>query len=124
MNLPSGHQTVMPYFIANSPETLINFARDTFKAKVTQQHLRPDGGIMHAEIIIGNSTLMIGGANKDWPTRTCDLFIYVDNADECFHKAVEQGAEVVMEVTDKDYGRSGGVKDTNGNIWWITSLPE
>jgi PhnB protein len=124
MQLPSGHQTVMPYFIARSPETLISFACDVFKAKVTQQHLRDDGNIMHAEILIGDSTLMIGGATKDWPARTCDLFIYVDNADECFQKAVKLGAEVVMEIAEKDYGRSGGVKDTNGNIWWITSLPE
>lgn len=124
MKLPAGHQTVMPYFIANNPEGLIRFAQDIFNASLTQQHLNEDGGIMHAEVIIGNSTLMIGGANKDWAARTCDLFIYVENADECFHKAVAGGAEIIMELADKDYGRTCGVKDSNDNIWWITSLPQ
>jgi len=45
----------------------------------------------------------------------------VQNADETFQKAIDEGATIVREVTDEDYGRGGGIKDPFGNVWWITT---
>ena len=49
------------------------------------------------------------------------LFIYVEDADETYKKAIEEGATVVTTLSDQAYGRSGGVKDPFGNTWWITA---
>jgi uncharacterized glyoxalase superfamily protein PhnB len=50
------------------------------------------------------------------------MFIYVEDADKTFQLALRNGAESIMELTNQEYGRSGGIKDPFGNIWWITSL--
>ena len=52
------------------------------------------------------------------------MFVYVEDADETYKKAVENGAETVMPPDDQPYGRSCGVTDPFGNVWWITSITE
>jgi uncharacterized glyoxalase superfamily protein PhnB len=65
---------------------------------------------------------MFADTTEKITSQTAGLFIYVDNADETFKMAIEEGATVVSEVSDHPYGRSGGVKDPFGNTWWITSV--
>src|SRR5690606_40204250 len=78
--------------------------------------------IMHSEIQINGSTIMYCEANEDWKQQTAHLFIYVENADKTFDKALKANAKTMMPLTDQDYGRTCGVEDPFGNIWWITSL--
>ena len=49
------------------------------------------------------------------------LFVYCEDADAMFNRAVEHGAKVLMPMADKDYGRTGGVEDPFGFTWWITT---
>jgi uncharacterized glyoxalase superfamily protein PhnB len=65
---------------------------------------------------------MFSNSTKDWKPRTADMFVYVENADTAFNNAVAAGGKVVLPLEDKDYGRSGGVEDPFGNIWWITAV--
>jgi uncharacterized glyoxalase superfamily protein PhnB len=122
MKLPIGHQTVMPYLILNGALQFIAFTKNVFNAKSLTQALREDGTVMHAEVIIGESTIMVTDEIKDWAKQTANLFVYVSNADETFKKATDAGATIVMELSDKDYGRTCGVTDPFGNVWWITSI--
>lgn len=122
MNIPENHQTVMPYLILKNVRGFLKFAQNVFDAEILQEHLDEDNHVMHAEIRIGNSTIMMGEANEIWNVNNAGMFIYVENSDEIYKDAIENGAESVMEIEDKDYGRSGGIKDPFGNIWWITSL--
>jgi uncharacterized glyoxalase superfamily protein PhnB len=122
MKLPIGHQTVMPYLILNGALQFIAFTKNVFNAKSLTQALREDGTVMHAEVIIGESTIMVTDEIKDWTKQTANLFVYVPNADETFKKATDAGATIVMELSDKDYGRTCGVTDPFGNVWWITSI--
>jgi uncharacterized glyoxalase superfamily protein PhnB len=122
MKLPIGHQTVMPYLILNGALQFIAFTKNVFNAKSLTQALREDGTVMHAEVIIGESTIMVTDEIKDWAKQTANLFVYVPNADETFKKATDAGATIVMELSDKDYGRTCGVTDPFGNVWWITSI--
>ncbi|PWB22584.1 VOC family protein [Flavobacterium sp. HTF] len=122
MKLPVGHQTIMPYLIVNGALEFIEFTKNVFNAKSNTQALREDGTVMHAEVIIDGSTIMVTDESKDWAKQTANLFVYVPNADESFKKATEAGATVLMELSNQDYGRTCGVTDPFGNVWWITSI--
>lgn len=124
MKIPEGYQQVMPYLILNNASEFLEFVKKVFNAKEKLKHLNDDQSIMHAEVVIGDSVIMIGNSGDQWQVNTAGLFIYVENPDETFKKALDNGATVVMELEDKDYGRTGGVKDISGNIWWITSPPK
>jgi PhnB protein len=121
MNIPSTHQTVMPYLMLKDAAQFIDFAKQVFNAEITHHSLRDEKLLGHCEMQIGGSTIMFSDSNKDWEAQTANLFIYVKDADETFKKAIDNGATVIMELADQDYGRSGGVTDPFGNIWWITS---
>lgn len=123
MNLPAGHQTVMPYLILNGALQFIEFTKEVFDAKESHTPiLRPDGTIMHAEILLNGSTIMVTDETKDWVKQTANLFIYVPNVDETYKKVLEHGATNLMGLSDQEYGRTCGVTDSFGNVWWITSL--
>ena len=123
MKLPEKYQTVMPYLILKGADNFISFAKEVFNAEELSIHRNEDGSIMHAEIQIGGSTIMIGESGGQWAVQNAGLYINVANADETFKKATAKGAEVVMPMEEKEYGRSGGVKDPTGNTWWITQAP-
>lgn len=123
MNLPSEHQTIMPYLILQGAAKFIDFTKNVFGASETNtKSLRSDGSIMHAEITINGSTIMVTDEITDWAKQTSNLFIYVPNADETYQKALENGASSLMGLSDQDYGRTCGVTDPFGNVWWITSI--
>lgn len=125
MNLPSGHQTIMPYLILKGASQFIDFCKKVFDAKDSnQQVLRDDGTVMHAEIILSGSTIMVTDETKDWSQQNANLFVYVPDADETYQKALDNGATSLMELSDQDYGRTCGVTDPFGNVWWITSVKQ
>lgn len=125
MNLPSGHQTIMPYLILKGASRFIDFCKKVFDAKDSnQQVLRDDGTVMHAEIILNGSTVMVTDETKDWSQQNANLFVYVPDADETYQKALDNGATSLMGLSDQDYGRTCGVTDPFGNIWWITSVKQ
>jgi uncharacterized glyoxalase superfamily protein PhnB len=122
MNIPEGYQAVMPYLILNDPEGFIEFTQKVFNATPKYKELREDGHtIRHAEMDISGSVIMCAQSTDQFPAQTANLFVYVDDADETYAKALESGATSINEPADQSYGRSCGVSDTNGNVWWITS---
>ncbi|WP_291148756.1 VOC family protein [Flavobacterium sp. UBA7680] len=123
MNLPAEHQTVMPYLILKGASQFIDFTKNVFGASETHSKaLREDGTIMHAEITLNGSTIMVTDETQDWSKQTANLFVYVLNADKTYLKALENGAVSLMGLSDQDYGRTCGVTDPFGNVWWITSV--
>ncbi|KOP35707.1 VOC family protein [Flavobacterium sp. WLB] len=123
MNLPAEHQTVMPYLILKGASQFIDFTKNVFGASETHSKaVREDGTIMHAEITLNGSTIMVTDETEDWSKQTANLFVYVLNADKTYLKALENGAVSLMGLSDQDYGRTCGVTDPFGNVWWITSV--
>ena len=122
--IPDNYQTVMPYLIVKDAAQFIAFMQNVFDAKETYKSMRDENTIMHAEIMIGGSTIMLADSTEKFSERPAGLFIYVDDADETFKKAIDAGGVTEMEVLDQSYGRSGGVRDPFGNVWWITSVKE
>jgi len=123
MKIPENNQTVMPYLIVENAAGFLSFTEHVFGARETFKNMRDENVIRHGEIMIGNdSTIMFADATKDYPPSAAAFFIYVDNADETFAKAISEGATVVKEITDESYGRGGGIRDPFGNTWWITAV--
>jgi uncharacterized glyoxalase superfamily protein PhnB len=121
MNIPEGHQAVMPYLMLSDAEGFINFIEKVFDARLRVRQMRDDI-IGHCEADIGGSTIMFSQARDRWKPAPANLFVYVEDADACYARAIEAGASEVTPLEDQDYGRSGGVEDANGNVWWITSV--
>jgi len=123
MKIPNGHQAVMPYLMLVDAAKFIVFCQKVFNATLLSSRKRDDGvTIMHAEVNIDGSTIMFSEASKEWKPATSNMFVYVDNADKTYQLAVDAGAVTIMELSDQDYGRTCGVTDPFGNVWWITSV--
>ena len=121
MKIPDNNQTVMPYLIVPNAEGFLSFAKKVLNAKEISKYMRDEKTIMHAEIMIGDSTIMFADATEEFTPSTAGLFVYVENSDETIEKAIREGASVIREITDEEYGRSGGIKDPFGNVWWLTT---
>jgi|SRR6476661_2301803 len=123
MLIPKGHQAVMPYLMLEDAVKFFDFTTAVFDAEVTHRMLHENGMLQHGEIRIGGSTIMFANSRDEWKPATANMFVYVDDADAVFAKAMANGGETIMEPADQVYGRSCGVKDPFGNVWWITSPP-
>jgi PhnB protein len=111
---------VTPYLTVHQPAELIDFVTQAFGALEHFRATGPAGG-MHAEVSIGDSVVMIGGAEHIEPMPTA-IHLYVPDVDEAYERALEAGAKSLMPVVDQPYGeRSGGVEDVHGNRWYIAT---
>ncbi|MFT3901909.1 MAG: VOC family protein [Niabella sp.] len=124
MKIAPGHQPVMPYLILQNAEGFIQFMKTVFGATEIYKGYREDDNtkIMHAEVQLNGCNIMFADVTEDFGVANANLFVYVDDADATFHKALENGATVANALAEQDYGRSGGVIDPFGNTWWITSM--
>lgn len=121
VNLPEGYQTVMPYLILRNAQSFIKFAKEVFRAEEIQIIMRDDEVIMHGEIRIGESVIMFAEQSEEFGVQNAGLFVYLDNCDKTYEVALANGATTIMEPADQNYGRSAGIKDPFGNIWWLTT---
>jgi len=121
-NVPQGHQQVMPYLIVQNASAFFSFMQAVFNATEKMKVMRDDYIIMHAEMQLGNSTIMFTDATDEFPVQTAGLFVYVDDCDATYVKALGLNANSIMPPADQDYGRSAGIADPYGNTWWITSI--
>lgn len=122
--VPNGHQTIMPYLMLDGASKFKDFTTAVLGGTISSTHYQEDNPeqIKHSEVTIGHSTIMFCDSRAEWPAQPANLFIYVDNADDTYQKALDAGASSVMPPADQDYGRSCGVTDPCGNTWWITSV--
>ncbi len=120
--IPTGYTAVTPYLVCNNAAKVIEFVKQAFGARVHINMEMPGGLIGHAEAEVYGSKIMISDANQNWEPMPSTLYLYVNDADVTYLKAVEAGGESIMEPADQFYGdRHGGVKDPGGNIWWIAT---
>ena len=123
--IPDGYHTVTPFLLVKDAKKLIEFLKEAFGATEKSCHQLPDGKIMHAELHMGDSIIMMGEANDRWPPVPCMLYLYVEDVDSVYKKAVQAGGRSLREPTTEFYGdRSAGVLDLEGNQWWIATHVE
>lgn len=120
---PEGYSTVSPYLIVGGAQAVIDFLREAFDAAELRRFDLPDGSIMHAEVRIGDTVVMIGDAGPDWPPVPAHLHVYVPDVDAVYRRALAAGGVSVGEPEQKEDApdRRGGVRDPGGNTWWIAT---
>lgn len=130
MAIPEGFHTATPYICLRSAAEAIDYYKRAYGAVETYKTLADDGRIRHAQIRIGDSMFMLSDEFPEYEMMKSvqtiggspvSIFLYVDDADAVAARAIVAGGKEVMPVTDQEYGRSGGVKDPFGIIWWITT---
>jgi PhnB protein len=123
--IPDGLHTVTPYMIIDGASKLIDFLKQAFEATEMNRMNNPDNSIGHAAIRIGDSVLMMSDARGDWKSMPSAIYLYVNDTDATYKRALQAGATSVMEPADQFYGdRNAGVKDPVGNFWWIATHKE
>ena len=127
---PTGYHSVTPAIVVRDAAKAIEFYKKAFGAEEISRMKGPDGGVMHAEIKIGDSLIMLGDENPQWNVKsplstggpTGSLHIYVDDADKAFDKAIRAGATVHAPMEDAFWGdRYGQVLDPFGHRWGIAT---
>jgi len=131
--VPDGYHTVTPYLtVANAAEA-IEFYKRAFGAEETVRMNGPDGSVGHAELQIGDSKVMLSDpfpqSSVQPPTTvgatTASVFLYVDDVDAAFQRAVDAGAKVEMALEDMFWGdRFGTVTDPFGHVWSMATHVE
>jgi PhnB protein len=132
-SIPDGYHSATPYLIVNDAAGAIEFYKKAFGATVLVRMPKPNGKIGHAEIKIGDSIIMLADEFPEMNARSprsfggspVSIFLYVDDVDSIFTKAVDAGAKVQRPLADQFYGdRTGGVEDPFGHVWYIATHVE
>ena len=121
--IPNGFHTITPHLTVHNAAKLVDFLEKAFGAKKRFPPLtRPDGAIMHVQMEIGDSLIMIGepmGKNNPIPG---NLYLFVQDVDATYQRAIQEGATSLMPPADMFYGdRTGAVLDICGNQWVIAT---
>jgi PhnB protein len=129
--VPEGYHTVTPTLALDNAAQNIEFYKQAFGAKEISRSVGPDGKVMHAEIQIGNSRIMVNDVMmgmkgpQAFGGSPAGLWIYVDDSDALFKRAVDAGAKVQMPIDNQFWGDRGGcVIDPSGYSWWIATRKE
>ncbi len=122
---PRGLRSVTPYLFPDDPDKLIDFLKRAIGGEQTIRGVRPDGKVMHAEVKIGDSSVMMGSPIGQFGPMTSSIYLYVKDCDAVYQQAIKAGGTSVFEAVDMNTGeRYGAVKDPFGNIWWIATHVE
>jgi len=123
--IPEGYHTVTPYITVEDAGEVIEFLKKAFDAQETYAMRDEHGKVRHAEVKVGTSMLMLGSSHDQWKARPANFYVYVEDVDAIYKKAVGAGGKSMAEPTTQFYGdRHGAVADSQGNTWWIATHVE
>ena len=115
---PTGHSTVSPYLLVPAVAETLAFLTQVFGAVELGRKMSDDGSVKHAEVRIDDSVIMMGERPGAGPGAS--VHIYVPDVDQAYALALAAGAASISEPRDMPYGdRSAGVRDAQGNLWWL-----
>jgi len=129
--IPEGYHSITPNFVFKDARKAMEFYKQAFGAQERYTMPGPDGkGVMHAELLIGTSIIMLGEENPQQSCQSADtlgaspvsFYLYVENVDPAFRRALEAGAVSRMPVQEMFWGdRAGTVQDPFGYSWTLAS---
>ena len=131
--IPDGYHSVTPYLIVSGAAAAIDFYKRAFGATELLRMPGPGGKVMHAEVKIGDSPVMLADEMPEMGHRgpqalggtPVSIMLYVQDADKVFNQAVAAGAKVMRPLQDQFYGdRSGTITDPYGHVWTIGTHKE
>ena len=119
---PEGYNSVSPYLLVDGALEVISFLMNVFSATITRRYNDLDGSIIHAELRIHDSIIMIADATKEWPALRGMVHVYVPDVDAVYQRAIAAGATNLIEPKHgDDPDKRGGFTDPAGNSWWIAT---
>jgi uncharacterized glyoxalase superfamily protein PhnB len=109
--------------MADDAQSVIDFVKAVFDAESLRRYEQKDGSILHAEMKIDDSVVMIASAGEGYPAFPVWLHVYVPDVDATYRRALDAGARSVQEpsVREDDPDKRGAVADPAGNTWWIST---
>jgi len=114
------YRTVTPYLVVADADAELAFLKAAFGAAEVSCQRNSNNAVMHAEIRIGDSLVMLGQASGPWKPRAAAFYMWVDDVDGTYAQALRAGATAESEPEDKPYGhRNAGVIDKSGISWWL-----
>lgn len=118
-----GFHTLTPYLMVEDAGAVADFLQKAFDAELRQRFERPDGSVMHMEMRIGDSMLMLGEPMGEFGPMPASVYLYSEDCDGTYKRALNAGGTSVMEPTDMRHAgeRYGGIKGPGGNLWWIAT---
>ena len=123
--IPEDTQALIPYLIAEDAPGLISFLETGLGATQRRCHFRPDGSIMHAQLLVQNCVVMVSQADENSKANQAMLYLYSDDTDALYKRAVAAGGTPICEPMDAFYGdRNGAIADPAGNQWWLGTQQE
>ena len=122
---PQGYNSASPYLIVDGASRTIDFLVQVFDAAEIRRFPDPGGKIMHAEVRIDDTVVMLADSSPDWLTLPAQIHVYVADVDATYQRALDAGATSVQAPVKKDDAdKRGGVKDASGTTWWIATMVE
>lgn len=119
---PSGYTSVSPYLIVNGAQRTLEFMKEVLGAVELRKFPDGEGRLVHAEVRIDDSVVMLADANADWPALNAHVHVYVPDVDATYQRALAAGATSVQEpVKKQDEDKRGGVRDAGGTTFWIST---
>lgn len=119
---PEGYSSVAVYVMADGAQRVIDFLKQAFDAEELRRTDNPDGSIMHAEIRVDDTVVMLADAGGNFPAFPSWLHVYVPDVDTTYRRALDAGGVSVQEPQQQgDPDRRAGVQDPAGNTWWIAT---
>ncbi|MGO9017537.1 MAG: VOC family protein [Syntrophobacteraceae bacterium] len=123
--IPDGYHSVTPHLSVKGAARLIDFLKKTFEAIEVYRFPAPDGSVMHAELKIGDSVVMLGEPMEGFPPSPATFYVYVQDADATYKAALNAGGQSLDGPTDQFWGdRVATIKDFAGNRWMIATHVE
>ena len=129
--VPDGYHTLTPELMLENAAQTIDWYKKALGVEELNRFVGPDGKIMHAELKVGNSRFMVGEvmAGHKGPKALggspASMWLYVENSDAVFNKAVSAGGKVQMPMADQFWGdRAGSFIDPAGYVWWVATHSE
>lgn len=123
--IPAGYHTVTPYLTIAGAADLIEFLKQAFAAREKECITLPDGTIGHAEVIVGDSVIMLGEPKAECKPMGGAFYLYVEEVDAVYQRALAAGASSAMAPANQFWGdRMATVHDRFGNIWHISTRIE
>ena len=122
---PHGYTSVSPYLIVDGASGTIEFLVRAFDAVELRRFPDATGKLMHAEVRIDDTVVMLADGGPGWPSIASHVHVYVSDVDATYRRALDAGATSVQEPVKKDdEDKRGGVKDSGGTTWWIATKVE